>query len=71
MTDVVRDRQLTPERWQAIAAGPRRACRSLDYAYSRATEFGERAKASLASLPGSPERDGLMALPDYVLSRDR
>jgi octaprenyl-diphosphate synthase len=70
VTDVVRDRQLTSERWQAISAGLA-GCHALDYAYSRATEFGERAKASLASLPGSPERDGLMALPDYVLARDR
>lgn len=70
VTDVVRDRQLTPDRWQAISAGLA-GCRSLDYAYGRATEFGERAKASLASLPAGPERDGLMALSDYVLSRDR
>lgn len=70
VADVVRDRQLTPERWQEIAA-----ClsehRSLDYAYRKATEFGARAKASLAVLPASPEREGLMALADYVLSRDR
>ena len=70
VADVVRDRQLTPERWQEIAA-----ClsehRSLDYAYRKATEFGARAKASLAVLPASPEREGLMALADYVLSSDR
>lgn len=70
VADVVRDRQLTPERWQEIAA-----ClsehRSLDYAYRKATEFGARAKGSLAALPASPEREGLMALADYVLSRDR
>jgi octaprenyl-diphosphate synthase len=70
ITDVVRDRQLTPARWQEIAR-----CltehRSLDYAYQKATEFGARAKASLASLPAGPAREGLMALPDYVLSRDR
>jgi octaprenyl-diphosphate synthase len=67
---VVRDRQLTPERWQAIAAGLAEHG-SLEYAYGRATEYGARAKASLASLTGGPEREGLMALPDYVLSRDR
>jgi octaprenyl-diphosphate synthase len=70
VADVVRDRQLTPERWQEIAA-----ClsehRSLDYAYRKATEFGARAKGSLAALPASPEREGLMVLADYVLSRDR
>ncbi len=68
--DVARERQLTPDRWQSIAAGLA-ACGSLDYAWGKATEFGARAKASLASLPGSPERDGLIALSDYVLSRDR
>jgi octaprenyl-diphosphate synthase len=70
VTDVVRDRQLSPDRWEELA----RALAdhgSLEYAYQQATTFGGRAKASLAVLPESPERDGLMALPDYVLSRDR
>lgn len=70
ITDVVRDRQFTPERWQEIARSLAEHG-SLDYAYGKATEFGARAKASLASLPASPEREGLMALPDYVLARDR
>lgn len=70
VTDVVRERQLTPERWREIA-GSLAETRSLDYAYGRATEFGARAKASLAAFPASPAREGLMALPDYVLSRDR
>ena len=68
--DVVRDRQLTPEQWTEIA---RRLAvhRSLDYAYERASQFAARAKSSLASFPVSPEREGLLMLPDYVLSRDR
>jgi octaprenyl-diphosphate synthase len=70
VADVVRDRQLSPERWQAIAASLARHG-SVEYAYRQATEYGERAKASLSSLPGGPERDGLTALSDYVLSRDR
>jgi octaprenyl-diphosphate synthase len=71
VAEVVRERHLTPERWQTIADGLARYG-SLDYAYAKATEFGERAKASLGSLPaGGPERDGMMALSDYVLSRDR
>jgi len=70
IADVVRDRELTPERWQEIA-GYLAEYRSLDYAYRKATEFGARAKASLALLPANPEREGLMALSDYVLSRDR
>jgi len=70
VAEVVRDRQVTPERWQELSAGLSEHG-SLEYAYTRATEFGARAKASLALLPASPEREGLMALPDYVLSRDR
>lgn len=67
---VVRDRQVTPEQWQVIAGGLAEHG-SLQYASRKATEFGDRAKAMLASLPPGPARDGLLALPDYVLSRDR
>jgi octaprenyl-diphosphate synthase len=70
VSGVVRDRQLTADRWQAIAAGLARHG-SLEYAYGKATEYGARAKASLAALPGGAERDGLAALSDYVHSRDR
>ena len=45
--------------------------RSIDYAYRRAEEFAERAKKPLSAFPPSAERDALLALPDYVLSRDR
>ena len=40
-------------------------------AYERAVEYAERAKECLAVFPPSRERDALMALPDYVLARDR
>jgi octaprenyl-diphosphate synthase len=70
IADVVGDRDLTPERWQRIA-GYLAEHGSLDYAYGKATEFGARAKASLATLPEVPAREGLMALADYILSRDR
>ncbi len=70
IADVVRDRDLTPERWQRIA-GYLEECGSLDYAYRKATEYGALAKASLATLPANPAREGLMALADYILSRDR
>jgi geranylgeranyl pyrophosphate synthase len=36
-----------------------------------ATDFVERAKEALQIFPASAERDALMYLPDYVLSRDR
>ena len=45
--------------------------RSIDYAHHRAVEFAERAKKPLSIFPPSSERDALLALPDYVLSRDR
>jgi octaprenyl-diphosphate synthase len=70
VAEVVRDRQIAPERWQELSRALAEHG-SLEYAYHRATEFGARAKTSLATLPPSPEREGLMALPDYVLSRDR
>lgn len=66
---VVREHQLTPERWREIS-GALAERRSIDYAYARATEFGERAKQSLHAFPVCAERDALMALPDYLLSRD-
>jgi octaprenyl-diphosphate synthase len=44
---------------------------SIDYAYRRAVEFADRAKKPLYSFPPGAERDALLALPDYVLSRDR
>ena len=36
-----------------------------------ASDFVERAKRALRAFPTGPERDALMFLPDYVLSRDR
>ena len=44
---------------------------SIDYAYRRAMEYADRAKKPLYVFPPSSERDALLALPDYVLSRDR
>jgi geranylgeranyl pyrophosphate synthase len=44
---------------------------SIDYAYRRAVEYAERAKKPLYAFPPGSERDALLALPDYVLSRDR
>jgi geranylgeranyl pyrophosphate synthase len=45
--------------------------RSLEYARTRAIAFGEAAKRQLAVFPDRSERDALMALADYVVSRDR
>jgi octaprenyl-diphosphate synthase len=45
--------------------------RSIEHARHVATDFVERAKTALEIFPASAERDALMFLPDYVLSRDR
>jgi octaprenyl-diphosphate synthase len=68
--DVVEQRHVTPEDWARLKAllGEHR---SIEYAYSRALEFGEAAKRHLKVFPDSPERDALMGLADYVLYRDR
>jgi len=66
----VRDRELSHERWETIS---RKLVeyRAIDDAYARAVAFAEEAKQALQVFPPSPEREALMALPDYVLSRDR
>ena len=67
---VVSERAVTPDQWREI----RRMLaehRATDLAYARAVEYAERAKDCLSVFPPSRERDALLALPDYVLSRDR
>ena len=43
----------------------------IDLAYRKAVEYATKAKSSLEVFPASSEKDALMALPDYVLARDR
>jgi octaprenyl-diphosphate synthase len=68
--DVVRDRSVSPEQWRDITRLLREQ-RSLDFSYDRAVEYGNRAKDCLSVFPEGREREALMALTDYVLSRDR
>jgi octaprenyl-diphosphate synthase len=68
--DIIASRTATDEQWDEIM-GMLRASRSIEYANHRAVEFAERAKKPLYAFPPSAERDALLALPDYVLSRDR
>ena len=70
IADVVRERALSPERWETISALLARH-RTIDYAYDRAVQLASEAKSHLLVFPPSDERDALMALPDYVLARDR
>jgi len=68
--DVITARTITPEVWHELLRALKEHA-SIDYAYRRAVEFAERAKKPLYTFPPSSERDALLALPDYVLARDR
>jgi octaprenyl-diphosphate synthase len=68
--DVVRERSVTPERWREICRLLHET-RSVEYAMDRAQEQAALAKKQLYLFPPSDARDALMALPDYILARDR
>ncbi|MFN7914425.1 MAG: polyprenyl synthetase family protein [Vicinamibacterales bacterium] len=68
--EIIEKHAATREQWDELLALLREH-RSIEYATRRAIEFAERAKKQLAIFPPSSERDALLALPDYVLSRDR
>jgi octaprenyl-diphosphate synthase len=68
--DIVASRHVTDDQWSELMRALKEHA-SIDYAYRRASEFAERAKKPLYTFPPSSERDALLALPDYVLSRDR
>jgi octaprenyl-diphosphate synthase len=68
--DVIASRTVTNEQWSELLHSLKQHA-SIDYAYRRAVEYAERAKKPLYTFPPSFERDALLALPDYVLSRDR
>ncbi len=68
--DIITARSVTPEQWHDLLRILKDHA-SIDYAYRRAVDFAERAKKPIYTFPPSSERDALLALPDYVLSRDR
>jgi len=68
--DIITSRTVTGEQWDELLHALKEHA-SIDYAFRRANEFAERAKKPLYAFPPSSERDALLALPDYVLSRDR
>jgi octaprenyl-diphosphate synthase len=68
--DIIAARNATPDQWAELLRCLKEHA-SIDYAYRRAVEFAEKAKKPLYAFPPSSERDALLALPDYVLSRDR
>jgi len=67
---IVKERDASIDEWRELR-NLLAQHRSIDYAQRVATDFVERAKAALELFPASAERDALMYLPDYVLSRDR
>jgi octaprenyl-diphosphate synthase len=68
---VVAGGQVTPEKWRTIKELLTRHG-AVDAAFERAVTHAERAKQELlGAFPPSPEREGLAALTDYILSRDR
>jgi octaprenyl-diphosphate synthase len=68
--DIIATRSTTEEQWAELLRLLHEH-RCLDYACRRAEEFAERARRPLHVFPPSSERDALLALPDYVLARDR
>jgi octaprenyl-diphosphate synthase len=68
--ETIASHSITAEQWEDLLQCLKEHA-SIDYAYRRAVEFAERAKKPLYVFPPSSERDALLALPDYVLSRDR
>jgi len=68
---VIADGDVEPETWRTIKDLLRREG-AVDAAFERAVGFAARAKQHLiGAFPSSVERDGLIALADYVVSRDR
>ena len=67
---IVEGRSATIEEWQALRALLARHG-SMAYARRSAEDFVERAKRALDGFAPGAERDALLTLPDYVLSRDR
>jgi octaprenyl-diphosphate synthase len=68
--EVVRERAVTTDQWRDILRLLHEH-RSTEQAYETALDYAARAKDCLSVFPASQERDALIALPDYVVSRDR
>jgi octaprenyl-diphosphate synthase len=68
--DIIATHSVTDEQWGCLLRLLSEH-RSMDYANRLAAKFAEQAKRPLHVFPPSAERDALLALPDYVLSRDR
>jgi octaprenyl-diphosphate synthase len=67
---IVKERSATMDEWRELR-NLLAQHRSIEHARRTASDFVEKAKAALQIFPASAERDALLYLPDYVLSRDR
>ena len=68
---VIADGEVAPDTWRSIQDLLRREG-AVEAAFERAVVYAARAKQHLQkAFPPSTERDGLIALADYVVSRDR
>ena len=68
--ETVENRSIDPEEWQELLALLREHG-AIEYAHDKAVEYAAMAKQHLEIFPPSEEREALLALPDYVLARDR
>ena len=68
--ETIASRTVSEDQWAELLHSLKQHA-SIDYAYRRAVEYAERAKKPLYAFPPSSEREALLALPDYVLARDR
>jgi octaprenyl-diphosphate synthase len=69
--NIITEGEVAPETWRSIQDMLTREG-AVDAAFARAVTFATRAKGHLlTAFPPSVERDGLIALADYVVSRDR
>ena len=68
---VIAEGEVAPDTWRDIQDMLRREG-AIEAAFERARRFAEQAKQHLLdAFPASVPRDGLVALADYVVSRDR
>ena len=67
---MIGDRTVNPDSWRELR-GLLTEHRVLERAFEKAVEFATAAKTHLRLFPPTPELEPLMALPDYILARDR
>jgi octaprenyl-diphosphate synthase len=67
---IVRERAVQADEWREVVSLLHEH-RALDSVCVRATEFATAAKRCLDVFPPSAEKEALLALPEYVLARDR